>query len=70
MEIQKELENDDISPIQGRVDKLFDEAEIEEVTSTEFPEDRMAEVLEEYTENDCIPRKNYPDLITSILEQI
>ena len=31
IEIQKELETDDITPIQGKVDKLFDSAEVEEM---------------------------------------
>ena len=69
LEIQKELENDDITPIQGKVDKLFDEAGVEEAVSAEFPEDRLGEILENYCEDDCIPRSAFPDLIASILEE-
>jgi alcohol dehydrogenase class IV len=70
MEIQKELENDDITPIQDKVSKLFDDVEVEENVSAEFPEDRIGEILESYTDGDCIPRSAFPDLITSILEEL
>ena len=69
IEIQKELEKDDITPIQGRVDKLFDDAEVEENVTTEFPEDRISVILEKYTEDDVIPRAAFPDLIADILEE-
>jgi len=70
MEIQKELSEDDITPIQGRVDKLFDDVEVEEAVSTEFPEDRISEIIEQYVEGDCIPRSSFKELISDLLEEL
>ena len=70
MEIQNELEKDDIIPIQGKVDQLFADAEVEEAVTTEFPEDSIAEILERYVEDDCIPRSAFPDLIAALLEEL
>ena len=69
MEIQKELETDDISPIQSRVDKVFDDSEsgtIETLDKTEVIHD----ILEEYTEDDCIPRSNYTALTAALLKEL
>jgi len=70
LEIQKELEKDDITPIQGRVDKLFDDAEVEEAVTTEFPEDRIIQILEQnMNDDDCIPRSNFQELVSDLLEE-
>jgi len=45
MEIQKELGEDDITPIQGRVDKLFDDVEI--ATAEEDDSDYVITDVEE-----------------------
>jgi len=69
MEIQKELETDDISPIQSRVDKVFDDSEsgtVEALDNTEV----IHSILEEYTEDDCIPRNNYTALTAALLKEL
>jgi hypothetical protein len=74
LEIEKELSKDDLTPIQDKVTKLFDDIGTTEEgveTTTAYPEERLGEILEQYVdpETDSIPRDNFPDLITSILEE-
>ena len=58
LEIQKELETDDISPIQDRVDNLFDETEnavIENTKVDPYVRSSLEELLNEMTDNEYKP---------------
>lgn len=74
LEIETELSKDDLTPIQDKVTKLFDDITTEEAAepTTAYPEERLSEILEQYVdpETDSIPRDNFPDLINDILEEL